>query len=329
MPGMELGVPVPYEPVGPWQPPGIEGPWPADEYVLDGGNAGPAIRVDHQHNVHGLSAEDTVAHFDTLEGQTLVEPSNRVCLYAPRFGAVRQVVGLEVDQQDSGLANIHRDDRLAAPRTSEHLGLGVEKQQPIAGLASRDAEALRMRQSDGAVSSRLGPAGFDNAYRAYENLAVLRQGMFLEAEAPFLAKSVAAAVAWTHDQAVQVVLDRSAANVEAGSRKLQDTYTVGAPPGNPRLRLIKVASTPFAEPGDEVSFTIRFDNVGNQPIGNVTIVDDLTGRLEYLPGTAQCSLPAGFSTQPSESGSLVLRWEITNPLKPGDGGVARFHCRVR
>ena len=55
------------------------------------------------------------------------------------------------------------------------------------------------------------------------------------------------------------------------------------PPGNPRLRLVKVASTPFAKPGEEVDFTLRFDNVGNQPIGNVTILDSLSTRLEYVP----------------------------------------------
>ena len=89
------------------------------------------------------------------------------------------------------------------------------------------------------------------------------------------------------------------------------------------------ALSPFAEPGDEVAFTIRFDNVGTETIGNVTIIDNLTTRLEYVPETAQCSIPAQFGTQVNEGDSLVLRWEITDPLEPGDGGVIRFTCRVR
>ena len=93
--------------------------------------------------------------------------------------------------------------------------------------------------------------------------------------------------------------------------------------------MIKVASTPVAEPGDEVSFTIRFDNVGNQPIGSVQIVDSLTTRLEYVPGSAQCSLGAKFSTQPNEGESLVVRCVLSEPLPPGKGGVFRFRCIVR
>ena len=90
-----------------------------------------------------------------------------------------------------------------------------------------------------------------------------------------------------------------------------------------------MASTPFAQPGDEVDFTIRFDNIGNQPIGNVTILDSLSTRLEYVPDSAQCSVDAQFSTQPNEGDSVVVRCEVTKPLEPGKGGILRFRCRVR
>ena len=328
LPGMELGVPVPYAPTGPWQPPGIAGPWPPDEYVCDGGNAGPPIRVGRQYDVHGLSAEDAVAHFDTLDGQTIVEPSNRVCIYSPRFGAVRQVVGVQIDQQRDRAADVHLPSRLAAPTITQQLGLSGQKVQPLAGLGTHPAEALQMRQGDGALSSQIGPHTFDNTYRAYEDVAVIRQGVFVESEAPFLAKGVQAAVAWSHDQAVQILLDHRAANVEASTRKLQETYAIGSLPA-PRLRLVKVASTPFAEPGDQVDFTLRFDNVGNQPIGNVTILDSLSGRLEYVAGSAQCSRKAQFAARPNEQDSVVVRCDVTDPLPPGAGGVLRFSCRVR
>ena len=59
-------------------------------------------------------------------------------------------------------------------------------------------------------------------------------------------------------------------------------YTVSQPPGCPKLRLVKVASTPFAQPGDVVDFTIRFDNLGNEPLDHVVIVDSLSPRLEYV-----------------------------------------------
>ncbi|HOM17500.1 MAG TPA: DUF11 domain-containing protein, partial [Thermoguttaceae bacterium] len=63
--------------------------------------------------------------------------------------------------------------------------------------------------------------------------------------------------------------------------------------------------------------------------GNVTILDNLSGRLEYVADSAQCSLKAQFTAQPNEAGSQLLRWELAQPLKPGEGGVIRFRCRVR
>jgi uncharacterized repeat protein (TIGR01451 family) len=327
--GMEPSVPVPYCPVGPWTPPGIAGPWPQDEYVCDGGDAGPPVKVGRQGEIHGLEMEDAVAEFKTVDGRTIVQPSNRVCLYAPRFGAVRQVTNAVADGQRERAAGVSLPTRLAAPRLSQPVGTDQQNVQPIGQLAARPAEILRTKWGRDVVSSRLGPVGFDNTFHVYENSTAIRQGMLVESEAAFLARGVNAAVAWTNTQAVQVILDRRAAMAETGTNKLHTVYTVGAPPGNPRLRLIKVASTPFAEPGDEVSFTLRFDNLGNQPLGSVTIVDSLNTRLEYIPDSAQCSVDAKFSTQANEGDSVVVRCEISNPVQPGKGGIIRFRCRAR
>jgi uncharacterized repeat protein (TIGR01451 family) len=106
-------------------------------------------------------------------------------------------------------------------------------------------------------------------------------------------------------------------------------YTFSQPPANPKLRVIKVASTQMAQPGEMVAFTIRFDNIGNQTIRNVAILDNLSSRMEYLPATAQSSVEAQFVAQPNEGGSTVLRWQLAKPLEPGKGGVVRFTCRVR
>ena len=90
-----------------------------------------------------------------------------------------------------------------------------------------------------------------------------------------------------------------------------------------------MASTKVAKPGDIVDFTIRFDNLGDQAIKHVVLIDNLTTRLEYVPGTAQSSRPAEFSTEVNEGDSLVLRWDFADPLPVGAGGLVRFHCRVR
>jgi uncharacterized repeat protein (TIGR01451 family) len=328
-PGMENGVPLPYTPSGPWMPPGMEPPWPRDEYVSDGGNSGPPIRVTKQGEVRGLQLEDTVAHFDTLDGRTLVEPSNKVYVYAPRFGAVRQIVDVRTDQNRDRAAGVVMPIRALIPRTSEAVAMGGQATRPIDEIGKHPAEQMRSRATYSVMLNRLGPGTFENMFKAYENLAVIRQGVFIGSETAFLAKGVNAAVAWTHDQGAQILLDRQAAVAANATERLEMTYTVTASPGHPKLRVIKVASTPFAEPGDEVSFTIRFDNVGNQPIGNVTILDSLSTRLEYIPDSAQCSVNAQFTTKPNEGDSVVVRCELADPLKPGKGGVLRFRCRVR
>jgi uncharacterized repeat protein (TIGR01451 family) len=327
-PGMEAGVPLPYSAAGPWMPPGIIPPWPSDEYLRDGGNAGPPIRVGARGEFLGLEMEDTVARYSTLDGRTLVEPSNKVDLYSPRFHAVRQVVDVEIDQQRNRATGVAEPVKAVVPRTSEPVGLNTQNRQVVRDIGTNPAVQLRGRKSHATLFAELRPRAFDNFYRVYENLAVIRTGINVGHEEAILAKGTQAAIAWNHKQAVQVYLDNQAAGAAVVSQKPQQTFTIGSSP-NPRLRLIKVASTPIAEPGDEVSFTIRFDNVGNQPIGSVQIVDSLTTRLEYVLDSAQCSLAAKFSTQPNEGDSLVVRCALSEPLPPGKGGVFRFRCIVR
>jgi uncharacterized repeat protein (TIGR01451 family) len=328
-PGMEAGVPLPYSATGPWAPPGISQPWPPNEYLADGGDAEPTVTVAPDWRVEGLQMGDTIAHFDTVDGQTVVEPSNRVHIYSPRFGAVRQVVGLEQSQQRDRSVGIHSPARLVGHESlqspesrQQHLLVDRQIGRSLAGI-------YRSRQGDSAMSTAIGPKGFDNGFKPYESPSAIRQGIFEASEMAWLAHGVDAAVAWSHEDGVQVILDHQAAAAEVSDQRVTAIFTVHEPPANPRLQITKVASTPFAEPGDVVDFTLRFDNVGDQVIGNVTIIDSLTTRLEYVPDSSQCSLTAELVTQPNEGDSLVLRWEITDPLEPGEGGVIRFRCRVR
>ena len=82
-----------------FRPAGIAGPWPADEYICDGGDAYEEVLIKNDFSVNGLNIEDTIVHYDTLEGRVAVEPSNRVCIYAPRFAAVRQVRGMRQNER--------------------------------------------------------------------------------------------------------------------------------------------------------------------------------------------------------------------------------------
>ncbi|HYW78739.1 MAG TPA: hypothetical protein VE890_04145 [Thermoguttaceae bacterium] len=329
-PGMEQGVPMAYAPAGPWAPPGMSQPWPEDEYLRDGGDRGLPAEVSEQWEVRGLELEDTIAHYDTVEGERIVEPSNRVHIYSPRFGAVRQVVSLRANQQRNRTAGVYVPEILVGPTTVQLVADSKQNIQAERQVGTKSAVDFRTRQGDGVVSTRVLASGFhQDFFLPYENIRVIRQGVLEGSEMAWLARGHTAAVAWAHDQAVQVILDHRAAMAQSAHQSIESVYTVKEPPANPKLRVIKVASTGAAEPGDEVSFTIRFDNVGNQTIGNVTIIDNLTTRLQYVDGSGQCSLDAAFSTEVNEGDSLAVRCEVADPLEPGDGGVVRFRCKVR
>lgn len=316
-------------PPAPWSPPGLATPWPPEEYLADGGDGQQPAGANREGLVLGLDPQDTVAQFDTLEGRTLVAPSNRVHIYSPRFLAVRQVVSLRENAQLDRTSGVYLPEKLA--EGAEVLRPETRKQQyqPTGQVGEKSVTIFRAREGQTEVSLALGPKGFQDAFLPFENFRVIRLGQYDEAEMPFLARSARAALTWVNREAVRVILDGKTAVALVQNEQVEVIYTVEEPPAQPKLRVIKLASTAAARPGETVDFTIRFDNVGNQPIGNVTLLDNLAPRLEYVANSAQSSRKAHFTAEPNQVGSLVLRWEFDEPLRPGEGGVVRFRCRVR
>ena len=81
--------------------------------------------------------------------------------------------------------------------------------------------------------------------------------------------------------------------------------------------------------GDTVTFFIRYKNQGQKAISNIVVNDSLTARLEYVGGSARADRDALFTATPNEAESMLLRWEITQPLPPGEAGTVTFQARVR
>jgi uncharacterized repeat protein (TIGR01451 family) len=84
-----------------------------------------------------------------------------------------------------------------------------------------------------------------------------------------------------------------------------------------------------AQVGDVVTFHLKFSNHGGKPMTDVAVSDSLTGRLEYVPESAKSSRDAVFLMQENEAGSVILRWEISGKLLPGQHGIISFQARVR
>ena len=95
------------------------------------------------------------------------------------------------------------------------------------------------------------------------------------------------------------------------------------------LRIVKLADKRVAQPGEVVTFTIRFDNLGDRELRDVVIVDNLTPRLEYVDDSGELNLNGRLVAEDNGEGSLVLRWELDEPLAGRSGGVATFQARVR
>ncbi len=312
-----------------WRPPGITGVWPADEYLFDGGDHPPPVEVMQDWTVLGIDQEDTIAHFDTLDGRTQIEAANRVPIYAPRFASVRQIASASMSHGRDRLAGVELP---TAPVLQEEQQLATTVVQPIQpgqNLGIKASQDFRERLQTVGVTGDVLLARIDNRFKIHEDFQIIRDGKFDSSEKARLAIWLAAAQAWESDQAAQVMIDQVTAVLATGLRSAQSVYEYELPEGKPRLRIVKVASAAQAQPGEEVEFTLRFDNLGDQVLGNVTVIDNLATRLEYLPNTAECSRNARFLTQENDGESLVLRWEILDPLPVGEGGIIRFRCRVR
>lgn len=299
-----------------------------DEFVFDGSDRGEKVRVDQSWNVYGLETEDTVGHFDTLDGRRLVTPSNRVAIYAPRFGAVRKIDGVfkaQLNQQTSAFGKkvpiALADGNNQSETTKQHLALNrFEGARRASGFID---------QTRGVVSDSVTHLfGIRNRFEPFENLSLIRYGKFSKAESARLGLGIQSAQAWESDLGLQVVVKKARPIIVKDVATVQELVTVESKDGAV-LRVTKIASKIAARAGEEVDFTIRFDNLSGKRIGNVTIMDNLTHRLEYVPESAECSVKADFINRQNEVGSLLLRWEITDPLQPHEGGIIRFKCRVR
>ncbi len=305
-------------------------PWP-DEVLMDGGDRSLQSRVrevGEGWQVDGLDPEDTIAHFDTLDGQRVVEPSNRVLIYAPRFSAVRKIDGLGRTRFNTLTSRLGEEMGTVASKHTDFSSTTMQNLQPGRHQSNLQASGMENRTGGVVAEQTMQIRMFDGRLKTFENLRLVRSGIFDNREKGRLAIAMDRANSWGTALSAQSTVDKVLTMVANNVDEVLETVHIKAE-SNSQLRLVKLASTDVAKPGDYVDFTIRFDNIGALAIGNVTVLDNLTPRLDYVPGSAECSIPAKFVLTPNASGSNTLRWEIEQPLDAGTGGIIRFQCRVR
>lgn len=97
-----------------------------------------------------------------------------------------------------------------------------------------------------------------------------------------------------------------------------------------RLTLEKSVDPPGPyQSGDEVTITLKYVNNTRQEIKDLVLSDSLSGRLEYVAGSAAADRPSNVTTALNEVGSVVVRFDIPGPIPPAGTGVAVFKVKVR
>ncbi|MBI1345706.1 hypothetical protein GC163_05395 [bacterium] len=299
-----------------------------DEYLCDGGDR--ELPVHYGADVRlGLDTEDTVAEYTKNDGSEGLTKSNKVCVYAPRFASVRSV------------SLPHQEGTYREVGGIDHAGLGGEMQnQLVASLGQRNiaADGVRMRsrasgleteQISTDMQQRQRPQLQDKVLNTFQDVGFFRSGLLDQSDVARLNLGIGAALVWTRElyPVIQGKVERATTGLSEVQATALTIVKVDDKPGS--LRIVKVADKQSAEPGDIITFSIRYDNPGPTAVSSVRIIDNLTPRLEYVIDSATCEVAGRLVVQDNGEGSLVLIWELDEPVAPKTGGVVTFQAKVR
>jgi uncharacterized repeat protein (TIGR01451 family) len=316
---------------------------PAEEECLrDGGDRGERVGYDAQGRLRGLDPEDAVGEYTDCHGRRRIVCSTRVCICVPRFAAMRYETPL--GRYDTVVAVV---DARGLKRQEQ-----VEKRTPsIEALLYERLKGFRGRLRPG-INEALVASGQLVGLKVLraehidlgvvELLGTKEVKTLTEVQKVELRKCLALTrelSATKHAlENVQVVGTGISARYTAGPEVVRATATTRdltvccnecpCPPDKP-LVLVKCADRSCAKVGDVITFSLRYSNHGGKPMTDVAVTDSLSGRLEYVPDSAQTDREAVFTIQENEAGSVILRWEIGGVLQPGETGRIRFKVKVR
>ncbi len=332
---------VPFSCVPPYDP--FLGPkWPEEECLQDGGDVGHRAGIGPGGRLEGLDPTDTVMEYTDSQGNRHVTPSNRVCLCVPRFAALRSELPLAGYETRVALANAEEAARglqvgtllpSIETREYEHLTALRLKQKPSAAESQTLVGRFVQVQVLNAVHVYEGPALALGTRAVMELTEVERVRLFRQMEFAKVMSQRTAPTTVAQTMTTAVVGRVEGLGLYTATLETRDVTALCSPPPqvlvDKPLHLFKWADRQSAQVGDVVTFYLKYSNNGGRAIEDVAVSDSLTGRLEYIPGSAKTDRNAVFTTQPNEAGSLILRWEISGKLLPAQSGLISFQARVR
>jgi uncharacterized repeat protein (TIGR01451 family) len=314
---------------------------PEDECLHDGGDAGLPAGIDREGRLRGLDQADTVAEYSDCHGRRRLAVSNRVCLCVPRYLVIRSETFLAGFETLVGPAAAHKVQGQVLLRLEQPSGHIEQANRPAALRGQKRLSGANNVQQVGRLVHLEVLQGYLIETGPGEVLGTRLLLQLTEEKRTALKKQVELALQLSQPfrlagveqvQGPAVVGRVRGVNVFAQVQEVRDITVCcnekPLPPAKP-LVLCKWADRQCAKVGDVVTFFLKYSNYGGQPITDVAISDSLTGRLEYVPGSAKADRDAVFTVQDNEAGSVILRWEIGGPLLPGQHGVVSFKARVR
>ena len=300
-----------------------------DEYLFDGGDRAYPVHYDGDQMV-GIETEDTVAEYRDHHGDRKVKASNRVAVYSPRFAAVRTFTGLsEGVNVQRPISNV---DQIQGAAMRQKIGgkTGVQRDR-VQGVRMRSrASGILSQTTRRDVSAAKAISQHVKLINLFEGTQFLHDGKFRSSEMAQLHRGMNAAAIWTRELNPVLMANLSAAQEVYAQFKVAELVGIEEGHKKPgRLRLVKLADKEVAKPGDVITFTVRFDNLGDRELQHVRLIDNLTPRLEYVDDSATSDLPGSINVDDNGEGSHILRFELDNPLAGNSGGVISFQAKLR
>ncbi len=307
-------------------PPGR--PWvPRDEYLCDGGDGGQIAHFGAG-GLSGIDPRDAVIRFQA-DSRPRVLPTNRVCLYAPRFAAVRSSVGANQNLAIENLVVANYAEKQEAILTKQAAKKFTQNQMAELARHRSRASNLRGRVYAGDHVEVRVLQGYDVPIHIAGHVKTQKLEMGRQQQQIRLARGkIKPEGIKTAESAVVTGLVEGLGQ-QVMSWKPQEVAGVEVPPNKPGLAVVKQVDATDAEPGDEVTFTIRYRNMGNVPIVSVSVLDSLLARLEYIPRSALGPAGTVFTANENTVGSTELRWDLPGAIAPGQDGYVQFKARVR
>ena len=319
---------LPCGPVCGTPPPAGRAWMPRDEFLCDGGDHGESIHFAGEGGLLGIDPRDAVVQF-TADDRPRVLPTNVVCVYAPRFASVRVTVGVnEALNASTALMNelIQRQELAAARQGTKRLTL------------AQAAELSRLRLKATGLQTRVFASEHSEVrvLGGFDNVTAINTGKMVQAPDRRTAVQVAGAIRERlKAEAIKSAESAVITGVVEGAGQMVMTWPprevagVEVPPRKPGLAVVKRVDAEEAEPGDTLTYTIQYRNMGNVPIRAVTVIDSLMPRLEYVAGSAQGPANTIFTYGENKAGALELRWDLPGAIAPGAEGAVTFRAVVR